>query len=244
MNEERRVSNRRQIELARLVGGRLIGGWGRVAILAIGLMVIVIASSILPMGMAAAAELESSESPAKGPEFWLTRSESRMVDEFEEAPSGGSALNGLEYWAHRARLRVAEAASGSVLAEPEYWAYRSRLGAVEEVEGGASSESPLNGREYWANRARLKAAEVVQGRASSGSPLDGPEFWAARSAGDVSKCTAWSEAVERFYMARPVEDPANGASSLSEAAFYVAKYGAGGATIVTRDGVETYLCEA
>jgi hypothetical protein len=54
MNKERRVGHGKHLELARLVGGRLSGELGAVTILVVGVKLIVIAGSLLPMGRVAA----------------------------------------------------------------------------------------------------------------------------------------------------------------------------------------------
>ena len=41
----------------------------------------------------------------------------------------------------------------------------------------------------------------------------------------IATCTTWSDTLSQFHRAKPVDDPLNGASSLTEAEFYIAKYG-------------------
>ncbi len=59
--------------------------------------------------------------------------------------------------------------------------------------------------------------------ASGGEPNASP----ITEAGITTRATR-SDALARFHRAKPVDDPVNGASSLAEAEFYVAKYGADG----------------
>jgi hypothetical protein len=93
----------------------------------------------------------------------------------------------------------------------------------------------------------LGSAQVAADASSSLSPAVVPEFYVARarSRADAAECTTWSNAVDQFHIAKPIGDPANGAWSLAQAEFYVAKYGAGGAKVDTRDGsVPGLLCAA
>jgi hypothetical protein len=191
------------------------------------------------------AETESGNS-LKGPEYWLTRSGSRTYEVAEDTVDVVSPAVGPEYYAGRLALRAAEEAEYAMSAVspavgPEYYAGRLALRAVGDK---ALSGSPSAGPEFWARRMGRSSGALAQGANDGRSSMVGPEFWIAHSVSDLSKCLVWSEALDRFHLAKRVEDPANGALSLAQAAFYVAEYGADGAAIVSLDnGGDKVLCE-
>jgi len=101
------------------------------------------------------------------------------------------------------------------------------------------SGSPLAGPEYWVAKARYGTAGALA-EVRTDSPLAGPAFLV-----QDSTCAAWERALSRFHAAKRVADPANGASSASEAAFYVAQFGAGDAALLAAEGsVRDLVCEA
>jgi len=151
--------------------------------------------------------------------------------------------------------RVEAVQSDSPAAGPEYYVSRSRSGltasdpvqatsleAREVVAEVVEGDSPLAGPEYYVSRSRSGTAGTAVEAVKSDSPLAGPAYWVGRLREDAA-CTAWSDTLARFHAAKRVEDPVNGASSVGEAAFYVAQYGAGDVSLVTRAGnLEESVC--
>jgi hypothetical protein len=154
----------------------------------------------------------------------------------------GSPLAGPEYWMAKARYgtagALAEVRTDSPLAGPPFYVSRARLDTSEAVET-VTGNSPLAGPEFYVARSRMGTSELVEG-VGSDSPIAGPAFLV-----EDSTCAAWERALSRFHAAKRVADPANGASSASEAAFYVAQFGAGDAALLAAEGsVRDLVCEA
>lgn len=249
MNTVRGFGCRARSRVARLVSRRPRAGWRVVAILGLGLIVSILAGFLLPTGGVLAAPEDdtlcrvcfSAVEPVR-----YTASDARA----DAARESGTSLKGPEYWLTRSGSRMYEVAEDTVntvspAVGPEY--YEARLVALRgaEVEDRALSGSPSAGPEFWARRTGRSSGSLAQGAIDGRSSLAGPEFWIAHSVSDLSKCLAWSEALDRFHLAKRIEDPANGALSLAQAEFYVAEYGADGAAIVALDnGRDKVLCEA
>ena len=120
----------------------------------------------------------------------------------------------------------------------------SSLDARKVVGTRRIDASPLAGPEYWVGRSRSGTAGVAEEAVRSGTSFVGPEYWVGLSQSG-SRCKAWSEALARYHQAKPVQDPANGASSAAEAEFYVAQYGAGDASIAAlEEDLRESVCEA
>ena len=156
-------------------------------------------------------------SPLAGPEYLVSRSRARMPEEAEIA-----RLRGLSGPGAASRARSDELVHLRGLMEAAVSS--DAVGAAREAE-----IARLSGLSGPGAASRARSDELVHLRGLMEAALSSDAL-------DGETCSAWSETMARFHAAKRVDDPANGASSNGEAAFYVARFGSGDVGLLARAG--------